>query len=128
MDRIDEIRARCEAATPGPWYQSKDGETIWARINGFGDLKIADGMEHEDSAFVADVREDTHYLLTELAARDARIAELERERDTAIGGITKSCVTCANPNKDKCRMDAYYNQFARDCERWQYRGTEEDAT
>ena len=93
-DRLSEIQARAEAATPGPWkpFQpcNEEGYTDWWvwRDNGdpfyngvvnvsgreepgaVGDACITDGsdpeQEHNDAAFIAHAREDIPYLLAEV--------------------------------------------------------------
>jgi hypothetical protein len=81
--RIAEIRARVEKATPGPWEPVPDGcaactETEWD----VDPLEIGcHGMfaHFIDADFIAHAREDIPYLLSLLAERDAEIARLRQE-------------------------------------------------
>ena len=86
-DRIDEIRARCDAATPGPWELDQD---VW-----HGDECIAEINRPANAAFIAHSRDDIPYLLSEidllteaheamlrdLQTRSAQVAALGKERD-----------------------------------------------
>lgn len=82
MSRLDEIRARADAATPGPWLLHKNG----------GELEIVDasgatsdasdiafmhvhaekedwalpGTGYDNAEFIAHAREDIPYLLSEI--------------------------------------------------------------
>lgn len=66
-DRISEIRARCEAATPGPWDIILNGHNI----------KVERTPANID--FIAHAREDIPYLLAQLAERDKEIERLDAE-------------------------------------------------
>lgn len=97
-DRLDEIRAREEAATPGPWvafghFNTDEQVTIMADTDGGEYVAIWDrpwaigGHDErsirDDAAFIANARQDIPYLL----------AEVERLRDslTHISFVT-SCI------------------------------------
>ena len=73
-DRIEEIRARVEAATPGPW--ERKGDIIWHEyepnepFSGPPLVVRDDHIAGGNADFIAHVREDIPYLL-------ARIEELE---------------------------------------------------
>jgi len=70
--RLAEIRARVDAASPGPWQM--DGVRVTAsRASGAvtGDLVAG------NAAFVAHARDDIPYLLDLVAALDREIAELQ---------------------------------------------------
>lgn len=66
MDRIAEIRKRCEAATPGPWDIILNGHNI----------KVERTPANID--FIAHAREDIPYLLVQLAERDKEIERLRK--------------------------------------------------
>ena len=79
MDRLSEIRARCEAATPGEWQHN-----VIDDAGGVIDHAVGIGLTHgiccgisnpSDAAFIAHARDDISYLL-------ARIEKAEAERDT----------------------------------------------
>ena len=100
MSRIDEIKARLEAATPGPWYTC---ERAVEALPGFYPILIAEtarGLRGlPDAQLIAHAPDDIAYLLGEIdrltADRDAwqkdfnalnegglkRIAELTADRD-----------------------------------------------
>ena len=74
--RIDEIRERCEAATPGPWddkltavYKDETAIRICGEFYNFD----------ADAFFVAQARQDIPYLLEQLAERDKELKRLQKE-------------------------------------------------
>ncbi len=81
MSRLEEIRARVEAAAPGPWFTDPSERCM---IGG-GDIQdinwtgpwIAETYTSDDSDFIAHAREDVPYLLSDLARVTA-------ERDEAL--------------------------------------------
>jgi len=124
MDRLDEIKARCDKATPGPWY--KEG---WALPNEDGEyIELLDDTENNgpaNAAFISHAREDIPYLLAEVKRLNALseldqiaytqlnelydmdIAELttraekaEAERDKAVEDIPHNCDYCAHEGED----------------------------
>ena len=72
-DRISEIRARVNAATPGPWTLCDNGtEVMSVHAEPYGPAVLVDTRffreadnlrEREDAAFIAHAREDVPYLL-----------------------------------------------------------------
>lgn len=69
--RISEIRARCDAATPGPWeYRDNgfDGGVYAANEILFGGEPCEGRIEPDDpnAAFIAHARTDIPYLLVEI--------------------------------------------------------------
>lgn len=72
MDRLSEIRARCEAATPGPWdyktnrHPNSNG-TPWGWLDGpAGNMCWSGCQSRVDAAFIAHAREDIPFLLAEV--------------------------------------------------------------
>lgn len=96
--RIEEIRARADAATPGHWGTSYDGKgtyTIEAQprfVPGSGTVSVSEGIvatlagEHGDeqtyrnARFAAEAREDVTFLLDRIAELEAQV---KRVRDWA---------------------------------------------
>jgi hypothetical protein len=94
--RIDEIRARADAATPGHWGVHYDGHgtyTIEAQprlIPGVGSVREGvvatlhgehgDAQPYHDSGFMARAREDVPFLLDRVAELEAQV---KRVRDWA---------------------------------------------
>ncbi len=85
-DREQEIRAREQAATPGPWQS--DGAEIYGTLGGvlMIDLWVGETLDIEnqqrsnaDAAFMADARSAVPELLAEVDRLRARVAELEGE-------------------------------------------------
>lgn len=73
MARLDEIRERLAAATPGAWRYKGFGGVMSSR---FG--LIADNIERaDDGEFIANARDDIAYLL----------AEVERLRGLVLSGV-----------------------------------------
>lgn len=96
--RIDAIKARCEAATPGPWQDcrdyaamvlSEDEQQRICDIRGWGHLTAVLGLSEDaayerqlaDAEFIAHTREDIPYLLGLVDSRAAEIAELRGRLD-----------------------------------------------
>jgi len=93
--RLEEIRKRCEDATPGPWKPTKSGYSVFCRIPYFSDLRIATGFERGDAEFMAHAREDIPWLLeqmvTTLRRADAAIRDLtELAEMWILAGTAKS--------------------------------------
>lgn len=72
MDRLDEIRERCEAATPGPWFSHeshnwhKDPPKEYFIITRGMREVVASWVETSDAQFIAHAREDIPWLLAML--------------------------------------------------------------
>lgn len=103
-DRIQEIQARCEAATPGPWEADETGYDVITkafshkdkRTGGYGSegnfiCDLNDGEYHEyadkteqvaNAEFIAHAREDMPWLLAQLA----ELREKTRDMGTACHG------------------------------------------
>ncbi|MEV5851459.1 hypothetical protein [Streptomyces anulatus] len=96
-DREREIRAREQAATPGPW--ESDGAEIYGTLGGvlMVDLWVGETLDVEDqqrsnadASFMADARTAVPELLAEVDRLRAEIAELEAARTTAAAEVTRS--------------------------------------
>ena len=96
-DRLVAIRARCEAATPGPWFsnagllvdvaapgKANDGQTVCRMPGG------AASRSSHDADFIAHAREDVPWLLAEIALLAKRSALDE----------TSAPVSSARPNQE----------------------------
>jgi hypothetical protein len=112
--RIAEIEARCELATPGPWewrYNSRNDygveaeslkgvitlEDIYLGYPECGEHLIMD-IGTPDADFIAQSREDIPYLLSQLAERDK---EIERLRE-AITSVHES-LDFADTQRQSCK-------------------------
>ena len=87
--RLDEIRARADAATPGHWgvhYDNNGTYTIEAQprlIPGVGNVREGvvavvqgehqDSQPYRDSGFIARAREDVPFLLDRVAELEAQV-------------------------------------------------------
>lgn len=58
---LEAIRARCDAATPGPWHV-EGGRAVWTP----GDMHIGDQRKAEDANFIAQGRQDVPALVAEV--------------------------------------------------------------
>lgn len=110
--RLEEIRKRVEAATPGPWEVEDyrcDGDwrstgNVWARnkghyhpgtkvceVNCHSMSSISDprdiGEFEGNSAFIAHARDDIPFLLAELAKLQAENATLRRQVEAVTQAI-----------------------------------------
>jgi hypothetical protein len=106
--KLDEagIRARAEAAWPGPWSERQlywllrfAGKNDGAWNDGEGDIPSEDA-----AAFIAHAREDIPALLDALASERARADKAEQERDGAQITLTNAQET---RNTAEARADAY---------------------
>lgn len=100
MSRDDEIRVRCEAATPGPWYrrgslgqlidatrESEDMRTVVADVWGATDGLFNTGMVERDAEFIVHTREDVPYLLGEKARLLRELDEMRQRAEVAEAKI-----------------------------------------
>ena len=97
---LDAIEARCEAATPGPWYHNHDsGEDdggAWENptsdvVDGLGSHLI-DAGELADAAFIAHARTDVPALVAEL-----RVARRERDEARAMARVLAGAAVIHHP-------------------------------
>jgi len=90
MDRLSEIRDRCDAATPGPWWWSLSDlrVVVWGGAQdgnaATGKQIVVDGDEDfdccpENAEFITNAREDIPYLLERLNIATARAEKAEAE-------------------------------------------------
>lgn len=92
MDKLDEIRARCEAATPGPWKVISDsvpvrsGAVVSAMYGDGPKINICSGIPlgTHDAAFIAHAREDIPYLLDALASTVKLISAMRNNKKAAL--------------------------------------------
>ena len=83
MDRIEEIRARVEKASEGPWtYEYQDKER-WLTLKLPAGFTSSD-LEDEDIVFTAHAREDIPYLLIALESLSARFADIDAHNVTLM--------------------------------------------
>lgn len=73
---LDEIQARADAATDGPWLFAWDGETWTVKtengpVSGENPDRVALEVEHADAAFIAHARTDIPRLVAALRAVEA---------------------------------------------------------
>ena len=86
--RLDEIRARCEAATPGPWNAIDKGNTVPSyaiRHFAVGEkcVNVASGISPKtgDADFIAHARTDVPDMLDEIERLTADLAAMTADRD-----------------------------------------------
>lgn len=91
-DRVEQIRARAEAATEGPWVIDSTEPSIWSpRVIVIGNYTAADLYESpawedgtaEDLGFIAHAREDVPWLLAE-------VERLQRDVDHLRGIVRRA--------------------------------------
>jgi hypothetical protein len=81
---IAEAKARCDAATPGPWsYQPREdnGRKMPGWINGDSGTWVADipGVEMPNGYFIAHAREDLPRALATIESLERKLAALRNE-------------------------------------------------
>lgn len=93
--RLDEIRVRANAATPGPWldYDNVHGAHIIRMHDRLGggniasmDVRNSNGATEQDrnAAFIAHAREDIPYLLAALASRQEPAFDVNGKEDSQL--------------------------------------------
>lgn len=92
--RVDEIQARLEAATPGPWEARQDfidggvpDNSMTLNGGGRGDYIGTIALHYDvraaNAEFIAAAPADIAYLLAELRDRDEKLAKVEALCDAA---------------------------------------------
>lgn len=121
-NRINEIRARCEAATKGSWkrYDKADYAEIHNGNTWGKDLPpIALVGDVDDARFIINAREDIPYLLDELervtAERDAAVADLQ-------AFIEYPCVACIHLQDQPFCYENCQNHARENYRAWEWRG------
>ena len=149
MDRLEEIRQRAEAATPGPWKTVTHEEYSTVDVDEQGGENIAMvGSAIADADFIANAREDIPHLLSEVDRLNAlhkreiiitgeyaqRVIDLtaraeaaEAERDAAVEDLKRFSACCqCNANIDGSCCDMFdgtaENKYF--CSNWQWRGSQ----
>ena len=105
-EREQEIRAREQAATPGPWEECPSyGTDFYAYLGGsylrgVGSLTFGEGEDAEaDLVFTLNARQDVPALLAEVDRLRARGAELEAQRAAVLALHRK------HDDSDHCFID-----------------------
>lgn len=116
MDRIAEIKTRCEAATPGAWKheEAADYSMIYDAQGKASDPLALVGSNTDDADFIAHAREDIPYLLEQLEEAQqlaaAAVADLIFVCGTEPSACDGSsiCDICAHQEgcKEACCMNA----------------------
>ena len=142
MSRLDEIKARAEAATKGPWsFDWSEGEVpvFYGQTTKISGTFSVEANTIEDAEFIAAAREDVPWLIECIGELNgaicwdttclncsslldsnydqymrAEIAEAEVERLTAErDALAAQVARLAKPGDSDARMDAYYYGFTR---------------
>ena len=110
MDRLEEIRQRTEAATPGPWdaktncYPECNGEP-WGWISGASWHITWSGSKGQINAdFIAHSREDIPYLLSEVDRLTAALTESQRRERAAVEDLKLALI---DETLDPCNCCEY---------------------
>ena len=99
-EQLAEIKARCEAATPGPWLNEPQDDSVWSGWD--GSLQIAHcqsvpgaGMLHDrkvrraNGIFIAESRSDIPALLAEVARlRSIESAAIAQSEDVQVNFLS----------------------------------------
>jgi hypothetical protein len=107
--RIAEIKARAEAATPGPWYVPLYGFTIDTdekHLLCMTGVSVSEQVDC-DMRFIARAREDIPYLLDLLAERDAELKRLQKE-------VASLAIESIEREKTLARLEAEVMVWAKD--------------
>lgn len=136
-ERLAEIRARCEAATEGPWrvspYKSGKYLSVEFLIDGKPFASVALYVHDEtDADFIAAARQDVPYLLDEIEARDERLKfslsvlnehlDAHKEKDAEIARLTAviqesidDCGMCSGIGTEHYVNETLGEDFIRPC-------------
>lgn len=78
VNRLSEIKARCDVATPGPWEFSESAAEMWTST-GRSIIESTEGyglaIKRADADFIAHAREDIPYLLAEIKRLERALVE-----------------------------------------------------
>ena len=110
QEQIEQIRKRCEAATPGPWrvpegysWRVAEGDTYICNMFGRQDLQ-----DSENAKFIAHARTDIPLLLDEIDRLRAELneanndfCEVVAERDAMERAVRGHCFSCINAKPAK---------------------------
>lgn len=77
-DRLQEIRARLDAATPGPWHVHPVGSIEVRRLD-YSGFVVARANHDDDADLIAHAPADLAWLLAEIDALRERVAVLRVE-------------------------------------------------
>jgi type VI protein secretion system component VasK len=132
-DREREIQARCEAATPGPWYNG-DGsvDRFFAGKNTVASTARViveratyndefDQQTYADIEFIAHARTDLPDALDEIARLRAELDAAQRRASAAVREISHVCDTCKHDLEDDEISAEICGACGRDT-KWEWRG------
>ena len=102
--RRDDIRGRCDEATPGPWEMTTMeipdapdwNNIVFGRKPGGAVARDIWDASCEDAEFIASARDDVPWLLSLLDAETARADAARVERDEARAALAKAQEGWAN--------------------------------
>ena len=108
MIDLDVIKARCEAATPGPWYVDRGGEfdDPYYSIpsvcrDRYGDNSLMVGSDKATAEFIAHARTDVPALVAEVERLRAEVEgltdaydSLKSDADALVGGLKLDYADC----------------------------------
>lgn len=76
---LQEIKERCEKATPGPWGLDTWKNNLMVIATANCKIVVASRMQIRDAEFIAHAREDIPKLLREIEELKKQIEELKRQ-------------------------------------------------
>ena len=141
---LEEIRARAEAATPGPWTHEEYGFGITAKERKLYFTYGCDSQTFTDMDFVCHAREDIPALLAEVerleqdllelneantvlhGAWESQYAELaatQKQLEAAVEDMTHTAHNCVS--KDECGVVKLDHSYCFKCVAWKWRGARE---
>jgi len=108
MSRINEIRARCEAATPGEWRTPPTFSGICSQSGDILAINRIVNPHAADMIFIAYAREDIPFLLDELATKDAELQRYKQlEAESALANaqtvVTDMAIKALQEKSDRER-------------------------
>lgn len=107
MDRVSEIRARCEAATPGPWKIGRESPSGAQNVGTINGVLTAQTTSESNASFIAHARDDIPYLLARAEKAEAEnrwIPVTERLPDKFGRYLTTHISTTYKGNKPQKKV------------------------
>lgn len=126
-DELQAIRARCEAATPGPWCPTNDWGAIFGGATG-DELVCTFKHSHQNAdnaMFLQHARTGIPALLAHIAAQGAELAHYKRalewleSRELRVDDFAAPC-QCEERHDTPCAFGEDPEQF---CPKYNFRGT-----
>lgn len=103
-EELMEIEARCEAATPGPWYRYGNPVSVGIKTERAGWIPICQRTGWFDAAFIAAARRDVLLLVTEVRRLQGELAQWVPQVRDGWKLDCPDCPWCGKPCRPKAHL------------------------